>query len=488
MADGQSQSAVNPRLSARSAASVPLGRTERALTSLFEPAALPAPFLVDRRRELQRLARLGIRMSCDVVAAAVGLAMFDWLAGRVGPIQMAWAAGYVALAVAIDASHVHREWTYLEELVLAIKVASVALVLTATGGFLLGLPVSRILFGSVTLVMILGRPGAAWLFELMFPAPRVRHDLLLACNDDECDTVAAALAEARVRRHRVVGRVSKPADDSTAGDQVERLLEACEQSRPTRVVLGAAHLADPAFAEAVNAVNERGISIRPFWRFFEDEYGRVPLSAIGASWFLFDIGPLHNYRYRIARRGVDLLAGAAAAVVLGALFPFLALAVKCSSPGPVFYRQVRVGQRGRHFTIVKLRTMTVNAEEAGPQFAGKHDARVTKVGRFLRQTRLDELPQCVNLLRGEMSLIGPRPERPEFVERFEQNIPFYSKRLLIKPGLTGWAQVHEGYGTTLEDTIRKLERDLYYLKHQSLSLDLRIMAATLSSILRFAGQ
>jgi lipopolysaccharide/colanic/teichoic acid biosynthesis glycosyltransferase len=138
--------------------------------------------------------------------------------------------------------------------------------------------------------------------------------------------------------------------------------------------------------------------------------------------------------------------------------------------------------------MVKFRTMSEDAESAGPRFADRRDDRVTRVGRILRRSRIDELPQCINLLRGDMSIIGPRPERPEFVSVFADSIAFYAKRHLIKPGLTGWAQVHEGYGASVEDTQRKLERDLYYLKHQSLGLDLRIAAATMSSILRFAGR
>jgi lipopolysaccharide/colanic/teichoic acid biosynthesis glycosyltransferase len=200
------------------------------------------------------------------------------------------------------------------------------------------------------------------------------------------------------------------------------------------------------------------------------------------------MGPLHRFGYRLVRRGVDLAAGALAVIAFALVTPWIAAAVKIAAPGPVFYRQTRTGHRGRTFTMTKFRTMRVDAEAAGPRFAHRRDQRVTRVGRILRLSRIDELPQSISLLRGDMSLIGPRPERPEFVEAFSKTIPFYCKRHLIKPGLTGWAQVHEGYSSCAGDTVRKLERDLYYLKHQSIGLDLRILAATVSSIVRLGGR
>jgi lipopolysaccharide/colanic/teichoic acid biosynthesis glycosyltransferase len=168
----------------------------------------------------------------------------------------------------------------------------------------------------------------------------------------------------------------------------------------------------------------------------------------------------------------------------------VALAVKATSPGPVLYRQERVGLNGHIFTVLKVRTMRQDAEAAtGPVWSLKNDARVTPIGRFLRRTRLDEIPQLLNVLRGEMSFVGPRPERPSFVEQLTAQIPFYGQRHVVKPGLTGWAQVRYSYGASVEDAIEKLQYDLYYIKNLSFSLDLVIVLETIKTVvLRRGGQ
>jgi lipopolysaccharide/colanic/teichoic acid biosynthesis glycosyltransferase len=172
----------------------------------------------------------------------------------------------------------------------------------------------------------------------------------------------------------------------------------------------------------------------------------------------------------------------------GLIFPCLALLIVIDSPGPVFYKQERVGKAGRTFTFMKLRSMIPDAEaQSGPLWAVHADPRVTRVGRLLRKSRLDELPQLVNVLRGEMSLVGPRPERPAFVEQLQQEIPFYRARLTVLPGLTGWAQVNYGYGSTVEDALIKLQYDLYYIRHRSLLLDGLILLRTVGKIVRLQG-
>jgi exopolysaccharide biosynthesis polyprenyl glycosylphosphotransferase len=165
-------------------------------------------------------------------------------------------------------------------------------------------------------------------------------------------------------------------------------------------------------------------------------------------------------------------------------FPLIALAITIDSPGPVFFRQLRVGNREKPFMLYKFRTMRQDAEEqTGATWATKNDPRVTKLGRFFRNSRIDEIPQLINVLRGDMSFIGPRPERPEFVEKLNQIIPYYSKRHFIKPGLTGWAQVRYSYGSSVEDAIEKLRYDLYYIKNLSPFLDTLIFLETIKVVL-----
>jgi exopolysaccharide biosynthesis polyprenyl glycosylphosphotransferase len=176
------------------------------------------------------------------------------------------------------------------------------------------------------------------------------------------------------------------------------------------------------------------------------------------------------------------------------LLPFVALLsivisiiIKIDSKGPIFFKQDRVGQGGRIFKLIKFRTMYIDAESNGPQFAVKNDPRITRVGRILRKLHLDELPQIWNIIKGEMSFVGPRPEQAKFVEEFEKKIPFYNLRHLVKPGITGWAQIHQGYAAGLEETIEKLEYDLYYIKNMSIWLDLIIILKTISIILTRRG-
>jgi exopolysaccharide biosynthesis polyprenyl glycosylphosphotransferase len=190
----------------------------------------------------------------------------------------------------------------------------------------------------------------------------------------------------------------------------------------------------------------------------------------------------------IGRRVLDIGCGLIIAAIFIIVFPFVAIAIKLDSPGAIFYRQERVGLKGAKFTIYKLRSMVQNAERNGAQWAVKGDARITKVGNFIRKTRLDELPQVINVLKGEMSMVGPRPERQQFIDKLEHQIPNFNKRLAVKPGLTGWAQVNYGYGSTVEDAKIKLDYDLYYCKHQSLALNFQILLRTFVVVLKMQGQ
>ena len=186
-----------------------------------------------------------------------------------------------------------------------------------------------------------------------------------------------------------------------------------------------------------------------------------------------------NGKFGVTKRMLDILLSIGLLVVTAPLLAITALAIKLESRGPVFYKQTRVGQGGRLFEILKFRSMVSDAEKDGAQFAAKNDARVTRVGRFIRKVRIDEIPQAINVLRGEMSFVGPRPERPEFVTDLEQELTNYSSRLLVKPGITGWAQVKYEYTADLEGARKKLRYDLFYVLNQSIWLDLAIIFLTI---------
>lgn len=242
------------------------------------------------------------------------------------------------------------------------------------------------------------------------------------------------------------------------------------------------------FKEATDAA-QFGISVVPMEVVYESSAGKIPVEHVGDQWYVAlqsesSISPL----YLFWKKGLDLFCGIIGVLILCLVTPILALCIYLDSPGPIFYSQERVGFRGKPFRIYKFRSMRVDAEGKGQAiWASKTDQRVTRVGRFLRATHLDELPQIYNILRGEMSLIGPRPERATFIKELEKTVPFYGHRLAVKPGLTGWAQVKYRYGSSDNDALIKLQYDLYYIKRQSFMLDLFIILNTVVEVLYRRG-
>jgi exopolysaccharide biosynthesis polyprenyl glycosylphosphotransferase len=215
--------------------------------------------------------------------------------------------------------------------------------------------------------------------------------------------------------------------------------------------------------------------------------GKLPLEGLNPSTLIFTQGFNVKASQQIVRRIISILVSFIGLAIIAPFFPFIILAVRLSSPGPIFYKQIRVGLRGRNFHVIKFRTMRQDAETKGAVWATKNDPRITSLGRFMRKTRLDEIPQLWNVLRGEMGFVGPRPERPEFVQWLTSEIPYYELRHMIRPGITGWAQVRFQYGASLEETKQKLEYDLYYVKHLSVGLDLLIMFETIKTIILRRG-
>jgi exopolysaccharide biosynthesis polyprenyl glycosylphosphotransferase len=249
-------------------------------------------------------------------------------------------------------------------------------------------------------------------------------------------------------------------------------------------------MADELFREVLHA-QEQGIEITPMPLLYEQMTGRVPVEHIGDSWYLaLPLGDKTASIYALAiKRLFDIFISAIGLLGFGVMLPFIALAIRLDSRGAIFYSQTRVGQGGRIFSVRKLRTMVTNAERNGQAvWASKNDPRVTRLGKFLRKLHLDELPQFLNVLRGEMSIVGPRPERPEFVAQLENQIPFYRLRHAVKPGMAGWALVNAGYVDSVDDARVRVEYDLYYIKHQSIWLDLWILFRTAGHMLAFGGQ
>jgi len=224
--------------------------------------------------------------------------------------------------------------------------------------------------------------------------------------------------------------------------------------------------------------------------FYEKLTAKIPVSAIEEVWFLENLMSGKKFLFETLKKFIDFSVAIIGGLITIALTPLIALLIKLDSPGPIFYRQKRVGKDNRLFEIIKFRTMIKDAEKTGAQWAKENDSRITRVGKFLRKTRLDELPQFFNILRGDMSLVGPRPERPEFAFSSEltSQIPFYQIRHIVKPGATGWAQIKYPYGASIADTLQKLQYDLYYIKNRSLIFDLAIILKTIRIILSGGGR
>jgi exopolysaccharide biosynthesis polyprenyl glycosylphosphotransferase len=238
-------------------------------------------------------------------------------------------------------------------------------------------------------------------------------------------------------------------------------------------------------AQFVSSWNLAGYPVSPLSSVYEEYTGRLPMVHLAEGWELS--APVSRNEYAPVKRFIDILLTVITAPVWAIMGALITVAIRLDSKGPAIYRQRRVGRDGELFTLYKFRTMVVDAERNGPQFATVGDDRLTRVGRVLRRFRIDEIPQLLNVLKGDLSLVGPRPERPEFTEIFEQSIPFYAYRTIVRPGVTGWAQVNYGYADDEADTIEKLTYDLYYVKHMSPWLDMQILGRSVWTVLSGFG-
>jgi exopolysaccharide biosynthesis polyprenyl glycosylphosphotransferase len=270
----------------------------------------------------------------------------------------------------------------------------------------------------------------------------------------------------------------------------EKLLSLIAQENVSDLIVAITGKMQSSMFQALLDAQERGVEITRMPVAYEELLGRVPVQHLEADWILryfVDEARTGNF-YGLSKRLLDILGGLVGVLIFIFIAPVIAFFILAESGRPVLFQQTRSGKGGRPYTIMKFRTMQTDAEKNGAQLAKEDDERATSLGRFLRKTRLDEWPQFINVLRGEMSLVGPRPERPELMEHFQQQIPFYRGRLLDKPGITGWAQVNLGYAASLEEMVDKLEYDLYYIKHRNILLDFVIILRTVGTVIGLRGQ
>jgi exopolysaccharide biosynthesis polyprenyl glycosylphosphotransferase len=312
------------------------------------------------------------------------------------------------------------------------------------------------------------------------------------------ETISRAYKELRPQPFFLVGFMDD--DPKKIGNMVDgfpiladndHLIETIDAEDITEIIIAISGRMQGATFQAILDAQESGIEVVPMPTAYEELLGRVPVHHLESDWLIRSF--VNEARvggfYEAGKRLIDILGGLVGTGICAAVYPVVAILILLESGSPVMYKQFRSGKGGKQFPMKKFRTMHQDAEKDGiVQLTQKKDSRITRFGNFLRRTHIDELPQFLNVLRGEMSLVGPRSERPEWIAEFQRQIPFYRARLLVKPGITGWAQVNYSYYATVEEMAIKLEYDLYYIKHRDMILDMLILLRTFTQVFTFRGR
>ncbi len=337
-----------------------------------------------------------------------------------------------------------------------------------------------------------------WVYIKVFTAPQFMRRVLLVGAGNSGQLILRAINSQKPRPFHLIGIIDD--DPLKKGQTIEQhrvlagsdqLLEIMEQNDISDIIVAISGEMQGRTFQTLLDVQERGVAITRMPVVYEELRQRVPIEILETDWILrsfVDSASVSGF-YLAGKQFLDILGGLLGVAFLLLILPFVGIAILVDSGWPIFYSQPRLGRGGQPYPIIKFRTMRQDAEADGrARWAKEDDERATRVGRYLRKTHLDEIPQVVNILRGEMSLVGPRSERPELVTHFQQHVPFYRARLLVKPGLTGWAQVNFGYAASIDETKTKLEYDLYYIKHRNLWMDIIVLIRTPGTMFGMQGQ
>jgi len=360
------------------------------------------------------------------------------------------------------------------------------------------LPENRLQIVYFFLAMIIGISLWRWLYISTISAPRFYKKAIVVGDSFNIHKIIRNL-EGADPNYKIAGYINT--EPMTIADvisteakryPIKDLQETISENGFSEIIVASSY-EDGVSLELYNqliSLLKIGFPIREYMQVYEDIAQRVPVEHVDKDFYRYFPFSRSNQNkfYRLIHRVFDVTMSILGIIFFVIIIPFIFLGNVIGNRGPLFYTQIRVGKSGNLFKIIKLRTMVVNAEKDGAAWSTKNDSRITTFGRFLRKSRLDEIPQFINVLLGEMSVIGPRPERPEFVDELSEEIPFYETRHIIKPGLTGWAQVMGSYTNSEEGSLEKLQYDLYYIKHRNLFMDLSIVLKTISTIINFRGQ
>lgn len=435
-----------------------------------------------------------VLLAAGTLAALYGLAWAHAVAWAPNPYgvtstsRFPWTVGFAALlliaAYGVGLPDLPR--TRKGAVVAAVVAYLAALVGVSLSQLVLGQPLlpRSVLFGAGVLFV----PYATLCSGLVIDARSKAsgHDRVVVVGDwADAATLSYELEHGAERAAQIVD-VLTPAEAAATPAGELPLRELVVTAEADVVVLDRAAQLDRTIVEQVAALHESGIRVRTLSLFYEEWLGKLPISELERVSLMFDIGEVHRIRYGRVKRVVDVVLATVGSVALLVVIPFVLVGNAAANRGPLFYRQVRVGKGGRTITMLKFRTM--RPDDDSTEWTSDGDPRITRFGAFLRRTHLDELPQVLNILRGDLSTVGPRPEQPKYVAELSEKLPFYPLRHLVRPGLTGWAQVKYGYAASESDALEKLQYEFYYLRHQRLALDLRIVARTLRAIVRGDGR
>ena len=365
--------------------------------------------------------------------------------------------------------------------VLAFILAGIAYV---RPNYLLGSGSSAVGLLILTVALFGWRLGFTWLVQLPILVERV----YVLGSGERAQRVVQGLRQNPELGVEIASWTGKMEGAVTRETVAAHLMEVVQKQKVHRVIVATPDRRGTIPMRELLELRMQGVKIEEATTWLEKISGKIEVENLYPSWLVFGEGFRRSTAFIVVRRVVSVVISLIGLLVALPLLPLIMLAIRLDSKGPVFYTQTRVGKAGRVFKVVKFRTMRQDAEAAnGPQWAGDNDPRITRVGKFLRSSRLDEIPQLWCVLKGDMAFVGPRPERPEFIEWLSKEIPYYGVRHMVRPGLTGWAQVKYKYGSTIEDSREKLQYDLFYIKNASIGLDLLIMFLTVKTVLLRRG-
>jgi exopolysaccharide biosynthesis polyprenyl glycosylphosphotransferase len=465
-----------------------------------------------RRWQLRATERVAILMIGDFIMSAIslGIALYLWAAGDAWleftmefiidrPPTWYFFLPFFWLVLLVELYDIHRASNPRETLK-GIGLASLVYALVYLLIYFSSAPNSLPRRGVALFIIFAAVLTLLWrlVYIRIFTAPHLLRRVLIVGAGKAGETIVKVISEQWPPPFNVIGLIDD--DTQKLGTKVGQfpilggshdLLKIIDDQQITDLILAITGEMKGSMFQALLAAQEEGTILTPMPQVYETLLNRVPIFLLEAEWIVRSfVEKTHiSSLYQLSKGLMDFLGGLIGTLIMILFLPFISLAVLLESGFPIFFTQKRLGRGGQPYKIIKFRTMHKDAEKDGEaRMAEEKDERVTKVGWFLRKTHLDELPQFINVLRGEMSLVGPRAERPQMVEHFQKEIPFYRARLLVKPGITGWAQVNFGYAGTVEETAIKLEYDLYYIEHRNLLMDLSIILRTISTVLGFKGQ